>query len=84
MTTGELQHAFVELELVGRRRALLLWTVTATLALVILLAMTLAFVVSLIMGARMDATQIVYGGGIGGVSGGWGAILRRLLSGKTP
>lgn len=86
MTPAELRHAFAELDLVRRRRELMFWTITTTLAVIVLVAMTVAFVVALIQDSSIDGTQMAVGTGITGASAGVRTLglMRRVqgLSGR--
>jgi len=68
VTPAQLRQATAELDLVRRRRELLFWTIRMTLAVIVLAAMTVAFVVSLIQGASTDATQMALGASSGGAA----------------
>ena len=57
MTIDQIRHASAELELLRRRRELLFWTITMTLALIILAALTVTFLFSLIKGDSLDAAN---------------------------
>jgi hypothetical protein len=68
LTPAELRHAFAVLDLARRRRELLFWTIAMTLTVIVLVAMTVAFVVSLIQGSAIDPAQMTVGAGITGAS----------------
>ncbi len=76
----ELRHAFAELDLVCRRRELLFSTIAMTLAVIVLVAMSVAFVVSLIQGSTLDPAGMAVGTGITGASVGVRSLglMRRL------
>lgn len=58
-----------------QRRELFFWTIRMTLALIVLGAMTIAFSLSLMHGASMDAARMAVGAGITGASAAGGQIL---------
>jgi hypothetical protein len=64
LTPAELRHAFAVLDLARRRRELLFWTIAMTLTVIVLVAMTVAFVVSLIQGSSIDPARMTVGAGI--------------------
>jgi hypothetical protein len=70
VTPAELCHAFAELDLMRSRRELMFWTITMTLAVIVLVAMTVAFVVSLIQGSSLDPAHMAVGTGITGTCAG--------------
>jgi ABC-type lipoprotein release transport system permease subunit len=78
MTPAELRQASAELDFLRRRRELFFWTMTMTLALVVLVVMTVAFVVSMVHGAPIDIEQLAVGAGITGANGA-GAQIPGLL-----
>lgn len=78
MTPAQLRHATAELDFVRRRLELLFWTIATGLALIVLAAMTVAFIVSLIRGPTMDHAMMEVGAGITAASAVGGQILRLL------
>jgi hypothetical protein len=57
-----IRHASDELDLLRQRRELLFWTITMTLALIILTALTMAFLFSLIKDNSPDGTYTAAAG----------------------
>jgi hypothetical protein len=87
VTPAQLRHASAELELVRRRRELFFWTIRMTLSVIVLVAIAVAFIVSLIEGATIDAAHMAVGAGITGATVSGGQILtllRRLPSLPSP
>ena len=82
MTRTELRDARAELDLVRRRRELFFWTVEMTLAVIVLIGMTIAFLAWLIHGDRADVGTIAAGAGITGVSAGGGELVGALRRGN--
>lgn len=78
MTSAQLRQANAELDLTQRRRELFFWTIRLTLAVIVLIALTIAFVVSLIQGASIDAAQMALGAGITAANAASGQILGLL------
>jgi len=66
VTPAQLRHASAELELVRRRRELLFWTIRMTLAVVVLIAITIALLWSLIHGSGVDVVIAALAAGIAG------------------
>jgi len=58
MTPDQLRWLHAELDLVGRRRELMFWTIMMTLASVVLMAMTLALLASIIWGMSVRAADV--------------------------
>jgi hypothetical protein len=61
MTNAELRHASAQLDLARRRRELLFWTIITSVAVIVLVATTVAFVVSLIQGSSMVTAHLAVG-----------------------
>lgn len=78
MKPAKLRHASAELDLKRKRRELLFWTIATTLALIVLGAMTVAFVVSLVFGGSIDPARMAVGAGIMGANVAGGGILKLL------
>jgi hypothetical protein len=78
VTPAELRQAAAELDLVRRRRELLFWTIRMTLVVIVLVAMTIAFLAALVKGTAVDPAQMLVAGGITGTSAAGGQLLCRL------
>jgi hypothetical protein len=87
VTPAQLRHATAELQLIHQRLELIFWTIRTTLALIVLVALTVAFVVSLCQGASVDPAHMAIGAGITGASARGKhlvALRRRFDRLKTP
>ena len=84
MTHSQLSRAAAELALVRQRRELLFWTINMALAMIVFVAMTIAFIVSLVQGAALDASRLAIGAGLTGTSAGGGAVLALLRWRRPP
>ena len=80
MTSAELRYALAELELTRRRRELLFWSITMAFALIVLVAMSVAFLVSVVQGVALNLAQVAVGAAITGAGGGGPivSLLRRF------
>jgi hypothetical protein len=78
MTIDQIRHASAELDLLRRQRELLFWTITMMLALIILTALTVAFLFSLIKGDSLDGAYTA----AAGVSG--AALVRIMRGSRAP
>lgn len=70
LTPAQVRQVSAELDLIRRRRELLFWTITTTLAVIVLITMTVALLVSFITGTSIDSTRIALAVGITGASAG--------------
>jgi hypothetical protein len=77
VTIDRVRHASDDLDLLRQRRELLFWTITMTLALIILTALTVAFLFSLINGHSPDGTHTA-AAGVGS------AALARIIRTERP